>query len=301
MIAQSPVRGSTGIRSECRLAAPAHRSPLTPPRFRLAILTVCAAQLFVSAVNAQTVARAPHVTVSLIPERLDLAAGGTTRLAIRFDIEAGYHLYFAYPGQSGVGTKFAWQLPAGVTVDSIEWPVPERLVTEGLVTQVYQNSFVVLTAMHAGASIGGAHLAVKISWGVCRIQCTADDETLHLSVPAGTGRPNPEWQAAAAGLHRLAAPVPGLSVAVIRQGSSTILRLTPSAAVPKGAHLLTFFPLDGTALDTCVVAQPRMAGAATELPLGPVNAGARHLRGILSGWPAGNGPPGVPVDVPIGG
>ncbi len=277
------------------------RSPLPAPRSLALLAVLCLGLPAAPPLLAQTVARAPHVTVSLIPERLDLAAGGTTRLAIRFDIEAGYHLYFAYPGQSGVGTRFAWQLPAGVTVDSIEWPVPERLVTEGLVTQVYQTGFVVLTAVHAAASTGGAHLAVKISWGVCRIQCTADDEMLRLSLPAGTGRPNPEWKSAASALHRLAAPVPGLSVAVIRQGSSIALRLTPSAAVPKGAHLLTFFPLDGTALDTCIVAPPRMAGAGIELLLGPVNAGAKHLRGILSGWPAGSGPPGVPVDVPIGG
>jgi len=250
--------------------------------------------------RAQTSAHTPHVTVTLIPEHLDLAPGSSTRLAIRFEIEPGWHLYFAYPGQSGVGTRLEWQLPRGVTVDSLEWPVPERQVTEGLITQVYQADFTLATTIHASATSGETHLAVKVSWGICRIQCVADDALLRLNLPAGVGRLNPAWKAAASALQRLAAPIPGLTVSATRQASGLALVLHPARAIPPGAHQLTFFPLDGTALDTCIVAAPKVTGGNAVLSLGPGAPTATRLRGILAGWPAGTAPPGGVVDVAIG-
>lgn len=250
--------------------------------------------------GAQSTARSPHVSISLIPEKLDLAPGGSTRVAIRFEIEPGWHLYFAYPGQSGIGTQFKWQLPAGVTIDSLEWPVPERLVTEGLVTQVYQGNFTLATTLHVSPTNPETHLSVAVNWGICRIQCVADDVLLRLTIKAGTGHPNPAWKTVAPELAKLAGTIPGLSVAAVRQGAAIALVLHPAGALPPGGHKLTFFPLDGSALDTCVTATPKVSGADATLALGPVSPTAKRLRGILAGWPAGNSPGGLVVDVGIG-
>ena len=250
--------------------------------------------------QAQSTARTPHVTVSLIPEQLDLAPGAATRLAIRFEIEPGWHLYFAYPGQSGVGTRFVWQLAGGGSVDSLEWPVPERLVTEGLVTQVYQGDFTVATRVHAGSTGQATHLSVAVSWGICRTQCVTDDALLRLTLLAGATRPNPEWASVAPALKHLSRTIPGLTASAVRQGSGLSLILRPAKALPPGAHRLTFYPLDGTVVDTCVVAVPRLSGGNAILALGPAAPNATRLRGLLAGWPTGDGPAGVVVDVAIG-
>jgi thiol:disulfide interchange protein DsbD len=247
-------------------------------------------------VAAQSVIRAPHVTVSLIPEYSTLGRGGKARLAVKFDVELGWHIYFAHPGQSGIGTRIRWMPSAGVTIDSLRWPVPERLETEGLVTHVYQGAVVLVTTIHRSATAGPASIAASVDWGACQTECLAGSAELRLSLADGTGQANPAWAGVASAISRLPGRIRGLTVSAVRRGSGLELVLTPMSALPLASGPLTFFPMDTTALDTCAVGTPRIANGAAVLPLNSATAGASRLRGILTGWRG----PGLVVDVAIG-
>src|SRR5260370_7734105 len=37
-----------------------------------------------------------------------------------------WHIYWKYPGDSGIPTKIEWQLPEGFTIRDLQWPLPLR-------------------------------------------------------------------------------------------------------------------------------------------------------------------------------
>src|SRR5690606_26939434 len=70
------------------------------------------------------------------------APGSTAIVAVRQDIEPGWHTYWRNPGDSGGATTLTWALPAGVRAGDIVWPLPERqhlgaLMNYGYSGQVY--------------------------------------------------------------------------------------------------------------------------------------------------------------------
>ena len=41
-------------------------------------------------------------------------------------LQPGWHTYWINPGDTGVPTRIAWDLPAGASAGAIGWPVPAR-------------------------------------------------------------------------------------------------------------------------------------------------------------------------------
>lgn len=52
-------------------------------------------------------------------------------VGIRFTIAPGWHVYWKNPGESGLPTKVAWELPAGFSAESVAWPRPSRFSPDG--------------------------------------------------------------------------------------------------------------------------------------------------------------------------
>ncbi|MEO8032392.1 MAG: protein-disulfide reductase DsbD domain-containing protein [Gemmatimonadota bacterium] len=249
-----------------------------------------------SSLAAQSSAHdAPHATISLVPELSPATGHSATGLAVRFEIDPGWHIYFAHPGQSGIPTRIVWKLPPGVTVDSLRWPVPERLETEGLVSHVYSGRVVLFTTLHLKREAGPLVIGASVTYGACQTQCLEGKAELQLSLAIGGPALNPEWRGFIPDYRALPARITGLSARVVRNGSALELRLSPRQAVPPATGALTFFPFDPAVLDTCVVGSPKVVGDQLVMSLGRPNPGAARLSGILAGW-AGRA---LRVDVPI--
>ena len=56
----------------------------------------------------------PHVTASLISETRNIVAGQPLHLALRQQIQPGWHTYWSNPGKSGLPTTIDWSLPRGL-------------------------------------------------------------------------------------------------------------------------------------------------------------------------------------------
>src|SRR5262245_12624622 len=65
--------------------------------------------------------------------------GETVLAGVLLKMPPKWHTYWRYGGDSGGPTKIAWELPAGIQAGEIQWPVPEKLVTDGLTTYVYHD------------------------------------------------------------------------------------------------------------------------------------------------------------------
>jgi len=217
-----------------------------PPWHRSAsrMLALGAAVVFAAVAFAAPV-KTEHVEAELVADRTALVPGEPTTVALRLAIAPGWHTYWRNPGDSGLPTTIAWQLPAGVSAGPIEWPAPQALPVGPLVNYGYEGEVLHLVELKATPALpsGNATLKARADWLVCRETCIPDGADLTLVLPVGkNAQPDPKWGAAiAAARAAMPQPLAGWKVAAQGSGQSIALKLqAPAGAPDPGA--LQFFP-----------------------------------------------------------
>ena len=132
-----------------------------------------------------------HIKVSLVSERDYLIAGQAASLALRLLPEDGWHTYWKNPGDTGLPTRLAWQLPEKFKAGDIEWPIPERIDYEGAINFGYHGETWLPVSLLVPVSIGPdalndkgeVELSVTAKWLVCKDVCIPDSADLQLALP----------------------------------------------------------------------------------------------------------------------
>src|SRR5580700_1281752 len=139
-----------------------------------AIISVAAA-LALSSIQARAAGTPiPHGTLELIAEKQWIAAGHPFNLALRFELEKGWHIYWVNPGDSGEPPRVTWDLPAGIKAGAIKWPAPRRLGTPTIVDYGYEDAVTLVVPMRADATLSSqnpAQIAANVKVLVCREMC----------------------------------------------------------------------------------------------------------------------------------
>jgi DsbC/DsbD-like thiol-disulfide interchange protein len=152
---------------------------------RAAILT--AAVLAVCSSRAQAAgAPIPHGTLELVTEKEWIAAGHSFNVALRFELEKGWHVYWVNPGDSGEPPRVAWDLPAGIKAGAIEWPAPRRLGTPTIVDYGYEDAVTLIVPMRADANLSSqtpVQIAANVKVLVCREMCIPGKAQVSLALP----------------------------------------------------------------------------------------------------------------------
>jgi DsbC/DsbD-like thiol-disulfide interchange protein len=160
----------------------------------------------------------PHVTVDLITENSSIAPGQDFWVALRFNLEQGWHVYWINPGDSGEPPKVQWELPPGFQAGAIVWPYPHRLPIPPLMDYGYENTVLLPIRMHAARNLKPGDtttLAASVNWVVCREVCIPEKGHLTVSVPvskAASGKaatdPSANHDLFAKALSRIPQPMP---------------------------------------------------------------------------------------------
>ncbi len=141
-----------------------------------------------------------QIQVELISETRNVVPGQSTWLAIRLDPIEHWHTYWKFGGDSGEATEtLDWNLPAGVTVGDIVWPIPEwtPFLGSSLVTFTYEREVLLPFELHVPADFAGdvLELSTTISWQVCEEICIPGQAPFSLSLPVGESlQIDPQWQ-----------------------------------------------------------------------------------------------------------
>jgi DsbC/DsbD-like thiol-disulfide interchange protein/cytochrome c biogenesis protein CcdA len=210
--------------------------------------------LLVSFVHGEAVAgnvsQQPNTRVELFAESMTPAPGQPLRVGVSMTARPGWHTYWQNPGDSGMETRAAWNLPEGASVSAFRYPVPSTYVVEGLMNHVYEGEAVLLAEVSVPADARGAFpLRLKLDWLVCddRI-CVPESAELALPLTIGDGATD------GAAVRRLdaaemALPRP-LATTVAFQKADGRFRLAVPVADAGGVRAAHFFPLsdDATAL-----------------------------------------------------
>jgi thiol:disulfide interchange protein len=157
------------------------------------LASVLSGVFFAAAAFAEPVT-APHVEVQLIAETENFQIGKPFRVAVHWEIEPDWHLYWKNPGDSGEPPKFEWKLPDGFAVQKTHWPVPHAIAVPPLRNYGFEKSLTLITDIQppaSGSALGSAVIAVTASWLVCQETCIPGQATLQIELPASESAPTP--------------------------------------------------------------------------------------------------------------
>ena len=206
------------------------------------LATVANAQLPMPGKNA--------IAASLLPESTVVVPGQTVTLALMMRPSRGWHGYWKNPGDSGIETQIAWELPAGLTAGPIQYPVPERLIIGGLMNYVYEGNYAQLIDVKVPVGVApGTKLPIRAQ--VDYLACTAEvcvPETANVAVDLEAGStPGPQVNRVMFDGFRQALPKPLGSAARFEHAGSRFRLAIP---LPASVELQDpyFFPLTDGAL-----------------------------------------------------
>jgi len=144
-------------------------------------------------------AKSTHLSVSLHSESEAPARGRSTRLALRFVPEPGWHGYWSNPGDSGLPPKVRWSAPQGVSFGELRHPPPELLKVAGMASFVHSGTHILLSDMRVSSAIApGTKLPIraKLEWLACTDRlCVPERAELSLDLVVGDGRIEPQNRA----------------------------------------------------------------------------------------------------------
>ena len=157
-----------------------------------------------------------------------------------------WHTYWRNPGDSGLATTIAYELPAGAKAGKIQWPTPSRITLGPVTSYGYEHEVTLLTKIKVPQdSVAGSVFPIKakVKWLVCEESCIPQKVELALDLPivlpgadAGTGSPLIDLARASL---PVASPWP-ISLAYSKDVLS--LRITDAKLQSSGVKKIWFYP-----------------------------------------------------------
>jgi thiol:disulfide interchange protein len=168
---------------------------MTLPIFRgiekaaLALVALCA--LLIGAASP-AYAQTANIRAELLLETAQPRAGDATMAAIRMTPNAGWHGYWLNGGDAGFGMTIDWNLPDGVIISPVQYPVPEALILFGMMNHVYEHPYALLAEVRVADTVpAGTDLTISgiANWLACTDKvCVPEQSVISAKMVAGDGR-----------------------------------------------------------------------------------------------------------------
>lgn len=127
-----------------------------------------------------------NVKVELLSQRSSVQPGEDFWLGVKFDLKEKWHIYWRNVGDTGLATSVEWELPEGVQVSDLQWPVPERFETAGLVSYGYHDQTMLLVKASLDPNRTWSKdltLKANVRWLECKETCLPGKSSVQLTLP----------------------------------------------------------------------------------------------------------------------
>lgn len=114
-----------------------------------------------------------------------IAAGerdGAYDAGIEFELEPGWHIYWRFPGESGVPTEADFQASANLAAAELLFPAPERYYDGYSTAIVYHDHVVLPVSASARNREEPVELRANVRFGICREICVPAQADLALTL-----------------------------------------------------------------------------------------------------------------------
>lgn len=207
---------------------------------------VLAANVPVSAGAAPAEAATEQVRARLVASVDAVYPGADILLGINQRITPHWHTYWKNPGDSGLPTRIAWQLPPGATAGEIQWPVPRRISLGPVTNYGYADEVTLLAPVKVSvdAQAGGIFpVTAKVKWLVCEEICIPQELELGLELPIVRDRSAAGQGSALIREARASLPVASPWPLTVDYGEDEIrLRISGTEIRPDSIADIGFFP-----------------------------------------------------------
>ena len=214
------------------------------------------------------VAQHRYVAVELVAARLNV---GEVWAGVRFRLDAGWHVYWRNPGDSGGPPRVRWtRLPPGWSAGEIEWPAPQRIPFDRLVNYGYTGEVLlpVRLSRPPGTRLrtpsGDGAIVADVRWIVCHDICVPGKATIGLSLDQIASPAAGEWAALIARARELVPrPAPTSWRSTLRDEAEAF---SVSIFMDGRAERGTFFPIDESQVDDAAPQQVGVSGQTIAVP-----------------------------------
>jgi DsbC/DsbD-like thiol-disulfide interchange protein len=188
-----------------------------------------------------------HGGATLVSSLRTVAPGSSFEVAVKIDLDPGWHTYWRNPGDAGIPPTISWRLPAGWKAGPIQWPVPHKLVAPEVVSFGYEREallLVKLTAPKSARPSTRVSLAAKVEWLVCQDGCIPATASVRDELKVSNrNRTDPVWSSRInQALMKLPVPSKTGSFSATLSGKNIVLLFQDKRA-PKPSSV-TFYPSD---------------------------------------------------------
>ena len=268
---------------------------MTPLRssVRFVLSVVCVAVLSGgllagTAVGQSTDDPSPHSEATLLSEVGSIAPGEPFTVALRLEMEEGWHSYWKNPGDSGEATSIDWALPAGFEAGAIHWPYPHRIPFGPMTSYGYSDEVVLPVTIRPPDTLTTGRtvtLGGQASWLICAEICLPAEEEIQRTVSvASASALGPNAEAIAAARSKQPTTVDDWTVQAARSSGSYTLALTPPEGHRPDLEGAYFFPAEKEVLYHAAPQSLSEAGPTSLLALQQSSydqSAADSLRGVL--------------------
>ncbi|MBN1299951.1 MAG: hypothetical protein JW995_01945 [Melioribacteraceae bacterium] len=259
--------------------------------------------------NAQV--RSGNATVELISDFKTISAGQTFKAALRILHDEHWHTYWRNPGDTGLETRFKWELPAGFIAGEIEWPYPELIMVGDLANYGYEGELLLPVTISAPNNLKSglvADLKLEASWLICKEECVPGSAELVLSLPVGESPvKNEKWGDA---FNQAAEKLPAenhpwRAKIISRDKSSITILLNSTKGINDKVIGIRFFPYTGGFISNSTFQEISEAENGYRIKIGLekfISNEPEKLGGIFvcsNSWTKGNNVKAIEVSIPI--
>ena len=211
-------------------------------------------------VRAELIAHAPQ----------GVEAGKPVWVGLQLTHQPQWHTYWKNPGDSGLATQLAWNLPPGVTAGEIQWPTPKKIPIGNLANYGYEDTVLLAVPLTVEPGFSASQLAIglKAQWLVCRRECVPQEGEFNLNVPV---RSSTAMQGAAFDAATAAQPKASSGKGRIELEGQTLKLSVAGLPAALQGKTLEFFPETGSIIETAGKWTQAWQGAdwTARIPLSP--------------------------------
>jgi thiol:disulfide interchange protein DsbD len=230
-----------------------------------------------------------RVTVDLVADVQAVPAGGTFWVALRQQIEPGWHTYWTNPGDSGEPVQIDWQLPDGITAGEVTWPAPERIPVGPAMSYGYTGEVALPIPMTAPGDLApGARVTLRgqARWLVCEKICIPEEQPLALTLPvvAGPAPADPRGAPMIEAARRAAPAASPWPASFTATDELVTLRVAARSLAREHIAEVWFYPLRWGLIEHAAPQRSRVdaGGITLEVARGPLpEAAAGPIDGVL--------------------
>lgn len=142
------------------------------------------------------VVKKPDVDVELISEYSIIRAGEEFWLGLRLKMKNNCHIYWSNPGDVGIPTRIALNIPDGFSDAKVYFPVPKLFIETGIASLIYENEIIIPIKIYVPEDFRAKNFSVSadVNWLACKDICTADSAKPSLIIKIGSNNKlNHKW------------------------------------------------------------------------------------------------------------